>query len=53
MYKVKLFISCGGGHVVSLLAYYSDDPSSNPADVYNLYLEKMLEINEIIRKRGR
>ena len=25
----------GGGQVVSVLAFYSDDPSSNPAEVYN------------------
>ena len=24
----------GGGQVVSVLAFYSDDPSSNPADAY-------------------
>ena len=24
----------GGGQVVSVLAYYSDNPSSNPAEVY-------------------
>ena len=26
----------GGGQVVSMLAFYSNDPSSNPAEVYNL-----------------
>ena len=26
----------GGGQVVSVLAFYSDDPSSNPAEVYSL-----------------
>ena len=25
----------GGGQVVSVLAFYSDDPSSNPAEAYN------------------
>ena len=24
-------LGCGGGQVVSILAFYSDDPSSNPA----------------------
>ena len=27
----------GGGQVVSMLAFYSDDPSSNPADVPSFY----------------
>ena len=26
----------GGGQVVSVLAFYSEDLSSNPAEVYNL-----------------
>ena len=27
--------------VVSVLAFYSDDPSSNPSDVYDFYSVKM------------
>ena len=27
----------GGGQVVSVLAFYSDDPSSNPAEAYSLF----------------
>ena len=27
----------GGGQVVSVLAFFSDDPSLNPAEVSNLY----------------
>ena len=27
----------GGGQVVSVLTFYTDDPSSNPAEVYNFY----------------
>ena len=30
----------GGGQVVSVLTFYSDDPSSNPVEVYNKLLEK-------------
>ena len=26
--------NCGGGQVVSVFAFYTDDLSSNPADVY-------------------
>ena len=28
----------GGGQVVSLLAFYSVDPSSNPTDIYSFFL---------------
>ena len=35
----------GGGLVVSVLAFYSDDPSSNPADSLNILFEKT-KINE-------
>ena len=28
----------GGGQVVSMLSFYSDDPSSNPADAYSFFL---------------
>ena len=38
----------GGGRVVSLLAYYSDNPSLNPAEAYNLFRFSCLK-----RKRGR
>ena len=31
-------LGSGGGQVVSVLAFYSDDPSSNPAEVYSLIL---------------
>ena len=30
-----LYSGCGGGLVVSVLAFYSDDPSSIPAEVHN------------------
>ena len=28
----------GGGQVVSMFAFYSNDPSSNPAEVYSFFL---------------
>ena len=31
-------MSRGGGQVVSVIAFYSDDPSSNPADIYSFFL---------------
>ena len=27
----------GGGQVVSMLAFYSDDPSSNPTNAYSFF----------------
>ena len=37
---------CGGGQVVRMLAIYSDDPSSNPADAYSFSVKFVLEKNE-------
>ena len=39
----------GGGQVVSVLAFYSDDPSSNPAEVYKFSVKLYLKRTE---KRG-
>ena len=35
---IFLYVGCGGGHVVSVLAFCSDDPSLNSADVYRFFL---------------
>ena len=44
----------GGGQVVSVLAFSSEDPSSNPADVYSFFpVKSLFEKNENITKRGR
>ena len=32
-----------GGHVVIVLAFYSDDPSSIPTEVYNFSVETVVE----------
>lgn len=37
--KKYFFLDCGGGQVVSLLIFYSNNPSSNPAE--------LLEMNEM------
>ena len=42
----------GGGQVVSVLAFYSDDPSSNPAEVYNFSVKIVIEKNKNKQKRG-
>ena len=38
--KKLLMLGRGGGQVVSLLAFYSDDPSSNPAEAYSVRKER-------------
>ena len=41
----------GGGLVVSVLAFYSDDPSSIPAEVYNFSVKLLLKRMKINKKR--
>ena len=36
----------GGGQVVTVHAFYSDNPSSNPADVYSFSVQYVFEKNE-------
>ena len=38
-------LGSGGGQVVSFLAFYSDDPSSNPADAYSFSIKFLFEKN--------
>ena len=41
----------GGGQVVSVLAFYFDDPTSNPADVYlQFFCEIVVEKDQKINK---
>ena len=35
----QVLVGRGGGQVVSVLAFYSNDPSSNPADAYSFSVE--------------
>ena len=42
----------GGGEVVSMLAFYSDDPSSNPADAYSFSVKFVVEKDKNEQKRG-
>ena len=39
--------------MVSVLAFYSDDPDSNPPEVYSFYSVKLFEKNENKQKRAR
>ena len=48
--KVLFKSGRGGGQVVSVLAFYSDDPSSNPAVNF---CKIVIEKNENKQKRGR
>ena len=43
---------CGGGLVVSVLAFYSDDPSSIPAEVYNFFCKIVVEKNKNKQKEA-
>ena len=45
-------MGCGGGQVVSVLAFYSDDPSSNPAEVYNFSVKLLLKRTKINKKEA-
>ena len=42
----------GGGQVVNVLTFYSDDSSSNPANVYSFSSVKLFEKNKNKQKRG-
>ena len=42
----------GGGYMVSMIAFYSNDPSSNPVGVFSFYSLKLLEKNKNKQKRG-
>ena len=46
------FLGRGGGLVVSVLAFYSDDPSSIPAEVYNFFCKIVVEKNENKQKEA-
>ena len=50
--KIKPNMGCGGGLVVSVLAFYSDDPSSIPAEVYNFFCKIVVEKNENKQKEA-
>ena len=45
--------SGGRGHVVSVLAFYSDDPSSNPNKDYTFSVKVYMKRMKINKKRGR
>ena len=50
---LELVLGRGGGQVVSVLAFYSDDPSSNPTEVYKFSVKLLLKRTKINKNRGR
>ena len=44
--KESNILGRSGGQVVSVLAFYSDDLSSNPADTYSFSVQFVFEKNE-------
>ena len=46
-----LFLGSGGDQVVSVVAFYSVDPSSNPAEVYSFNSVNSLKRTKIHKKR--
>ena len=46
----KLKLGRGGDQVVSVHAFYSDDPSSNPADAYSFSVKIVFEKDRKINK---
>ena len=44
---------CGGGQVVSVIAFYSNDRSLNSAEAYNFFCKIVFETNKNKQKRGR
>ena len=46
------FSKSGGGQVVSVLAFYFEDPSSNPAEVYSFPVFFCLKGKEINQKEA-
>ena len=45
-------VGCGGGQVVNMLTFYSDNPSSNPAEVYNFSVKLLLKRTKINKKEA-
>ena len=50
--KVQIYWGRGGGQVVSVLTFYSDDLSSNPADAYSFSVKFVFETNENKQKEA-
>ena len=49
---MELNMGCGGGQVVSVLAFYSNNPSSNPAEAYSFSVILCLKRTEKNKKEA-
>ena len=52
-FESKLKLDCGGGLVVGMLNFYSDNPSSNRTEIFSIFLSKYRLNRSKINKRGR
>ena len=54
IYKIGNFwtLGRGGGQEVSVLTFYSDDPSLNPAEAYCFSVQFVFEMNENKQKEA-
>ena len=50
--KIDKLWGCGGGQVVSVLAFYSNDPSLNPAEAYSFSVKYVFEKNNKQKEAG-
>ena len=48
----EVFLSNGGGQMVSVLAFYYNDLSSNPGEVYNFSVKLLLTRMKIKKRLG-
>ena len=51
VWETLMSLGGGGGQVVSMLAFYFHDPSSNPAEVYSFYSLNCLKRTKINKTR--
>ena len=52
METIKRLMGRGGGQVVSVITYFSDDPSSDPGEVYSFYSVKCLKQTNVSEKEA-
>ena len=50
--NIQQTLGRSGGQVVSVLTFYSDNPSSNPAEVYNFSVKLLLKRTKINKKEA-
>ena len=51
-FNILIGLGRDGGLVVSMLAFYSNDPSSIPAEVYNFFCKIVVEKNKNKQKEA-